>query len=148
MQDTDKLSPRSKNVDSRQEGNTSDTIESKFSRKHSNPEKEIAVIGDEDTCIGFSLAGIKHITAINENVEKVEILMEIKGYMKTPEIGFIIITQKIAELVRTELEKLKGEKELYPIFIELPDKHGEAPDRTDPIKLLIRRAIGMEVIKN
>ena len=39
------------------------------------------------------------------------------------------------------------DKALYPIIIELPDKTGELPGRIDPIKLLIRRAIGMEVVK-
>jgi vacuolar-type H+-ATPase subunit F/Vma7 len=40
------------------------------------------------------------------------------------------------------------EKPLYPIFIELPDKRGELPERVDPIKVLIRRAIGMEITKS
>ena len=57
------------------------------------------------------------------------------------------ITQQIAETIRPELERLKIEKTLYPIFIELPDKTGELEGRVDPIKLLIKRAIGMEVVK-
>ncbi len=71
----------------------------------------------------------------------------INEFINKPNIGFIIITQQIAERIREELEKLKLEKSLYPIFIELPDKTGELTDRVDPIRLLIRRAIGMEVVK-
>jgi vacuolar-type H+-ATPase subunit F/Vma7 len=113
-----------------------------------SPSKEIAVIGDEDTVIGFSLAGIKHISIIEEQAENQKIMDTIKEFINIPEIGFMIITQKIAEQIRDDLEKLKLEKTLYPIIIELPDKHGEVPDRVDPIRLLIRRAIGMEVIKS
>ncbi len=109
--------------------------------------KGIAVIGDEDTCIAFSLTGIKHITILENDSDKMEIMMAIKGYIKTPEIGFIIITQQIAESIRSDLEKLKQGKPLYPIILEIPDKKGEVPGRTDPISLLIRRAIGMEVMK-
>jgi V/A-type H+-transporting ATPase subunit F len=109
--------------------------------------KNIAVVGDEDTAIGFGLAGIKHKIVVEKGTEKTEIITLIKGLIKTPGIGFIIITQQIAETIRPELERLKIEKTLYPIFIELPDKTGELEGRVDPIRLLIKRAIGMEVVK-
>ncbi|WP_455392961.1 V-type ATP synthase subunit F [[Eubacterium] cellulosolvens] len=111
-------------------------------------EKQIAVIGDEDTVIGFGLTGIKYLTTINGDTEDKDILNSISEYLTTPGIGFIIITQSVAERIRAKFELLKHEKPLYPIFIELPDKHGELPDRIDPIKTLIRRAIGMEIVKD
>lgn len=122
------------------------TSESVMDRKSSN-DKKIAVIGDPDTVIGFGLTGIKYLTTIEPDTDKSEIILTIKGYIKNEEIGFIIISQSIAEMVRTEFERMKLDKHLYPIFIELPDKRGELPDRIDPIKSLIRRAIGMEIVK-
>ncbi len=110
-------------------------------------EKSIAVIGDEDTVIGFGLAGIKNAVTVTNDSDKVEVISSLKGLIKTPGLGFIIITEKIAENIRPELERLKAEKALYPIFIEIPDKGGELPERLDPIRGLIKRAIGMEVIK-
>jgi V/A-type H+-transporting ATPase subunit F len=113
----------------------------------SSNDKAIAVIGDEDTAIGFGLAGVKNYSVVNKDSDNAEIMKLINEFVNKPNIGFIIITQQIAERVREELEKLKLEKSLYPIFIELPDKTGELPGRVDPIRLLIRRAIGMEVVK-
>jgi V/A-type H+-transporting ATPase subunit F len=110
--------------------------------------KQIAVIGDEDTVIGFGLTGIKYLTAITPDSDNNEIILKIKGYIKNDEIGFVIITQSIAERIRPEFERLKQDKPLYPIFIELPDKRGELAERIDPIKILIRRAIGMEIVKS
>ena len=117
-------------------------------KKGKSPEKQIAVIGDEDTVIGFGLTGIKYLSLIPDDFADHEIKKAITNYILNPEIGFVIITQKIAERVREDFEKIKAEKALYPIFIELPDKTGELPERIDPIKVLIRRAIGMEIVKN
>ena len=111
------------------------------------PGKELAVIGDEDTIIGFGLTGIKHLVMIEDDFEDKEIFISIRELIETPNIGFIIITQRIAERIRSDFERLKVEKPLYPIIIELPDKRGELPDHEDPIKNLIKRAIGMEVVK-
>ncbi len=113
----------------------------------SSAEKEIAVIGDEDTVIGFGLVGVKYSVIIDESADNGMILASIKKLIETPKIGFVFITQRIAAQIRTEFEKLKKEKPLYPIFIELPDKHGELHEHVDPIKLLIKQAIGMELDK-
>jgi vacuolar-type H+-ATPase subunit F/Vma7 len=110
--------------------------------------KQIAIIGDEDTVIGFGLTGVKHLSPISTDDQDDEIIAIIKEYIQNSKIGFVLITQNVAERVRHTFELLKQAKALYPIFIELPDKHGELPDREDPIKTLIRRAIGMEISKN
>jgi V/A-type H+-transporting ATPase subunit F len=109
--------------------------------------KKIAVIGDEDTIIGFGLTGIKHLSIVAETADNKEILQFVKESIENPEIGFVLITEQVAERIRSEFERLKQDKPLYPIFIELPNKRGGVPDRVDPIKTLIRRAIGMEIVK-
>ena len=116
--------------------------------KGDDSNKQIAVIGDEDTAIGFGLTGIKYLTVIYENTDDKEIMDHIKKYIQNQRLGFVLINQGIAERIRHNFEQLKLTKPLYPIFIEIPDKHGELPDREDPIKSLIRRAIGMEITKN
>ena len=117
-------------------------------RKGDDNGKQIAAIGDEDTIIGFGLTGVKYLTTVSSDSDDKEILTSISEYIETPGIGFVIITQSLAERIRTDFERLKLDKPLYPIFIELPDKTGELADRIDPIKTLIRRAIGMEIVKN
>lgn len=97
--------------------------------------------------IGFGLIGIKHLATITDSSNEKEIISVMKEFIETPKIGFILITQSIAERIRPDFEKLKLEKPLYPIIIELPDKHGELTEREDPIRILIKRAIGMDVVK-
>lgn len=109
--------------------------------------KKIAVIGDEDTIIGFGLTGIKYLSIVTESVENKEIIQFVKESIENPDIGFVLITEQVAERIRSDFERLKQDKPLYPIFIELPNKRGSVPNRVDPIKTLIRRAIGMEIIK-
>jgi V/A-type H+-transporting ATPase subunit F len=109
--------------------------------------KKIAVIGDEDTIIGFGLTGIKLLSIVAETADNKKILQFVKESIENPEIGFVLITEQVAERIRSEFERLKQDKPLYPIFIELPNKRGGVPDRVDPIKTLIRRAIGMEIVK-
>ena len=109
--------------------------------------KDIAVIGDEDTIIGFGLTGIKYLSTVMKSTDEKEIKEMVKEFILNPEIGFIIISQTISERIREDFERIKLDKPLYPIFIELPDKRGELSDRIDPIRALIRRAIGMDVVK-
>ena len=109
--------------------------------------KKIAVIGDEDTVIGFGLTGIKYLSIVTESTDNKEIIQFVKESIENPEIGFVLVTEQVAERIRSDFERLKQDKPLYPIFIELPNKRGGVPNRVDPIKTLIRRAIGMEIVK-
>ena len=47
------------------------------------PDKDIAVIGDEDTTIGFGLTGIKNYSIIKNGTEKNEVMELIHYYYPT-----------------------------------------------------------------
>jgi V/A-type H+-transporting ATPase subunit F len=106
--------------------------------------KNIAVIGDKDTTLGFAMAGIKQLYSIETGQEAKK---AVESCLSNPDIGIVIITERLADNIREEIDKLKLDKTLYPIIIEIPDKKGEIPGRKDPISLLIKRAIGVEVTK-
>lgn len=102
---------------------------------------KIGVIGDFETVTGFRLAGIKDAYEVEELSEAVDLL---KGIVKNEEIGLIIITEKIADDIRDEIKEL-FEKRITPLLVEIPDKNGPIEKKRDPIKELIRRAVGVEV---
>ena len=81
--------------------------------------KQIAIIGDEDTVIGFGLTGVKYLSPISDSDSDDELIMVIKEYIQNNKIGFVLITQNVAERVRQVFEIIKQTKPLYPIFIEL-----------------------------
>ncbi len=107
--------------------------------------KNIAIIGDKDTTLGFAMAGIKHTFHVEPGAKDAKDAME--SCLSNPDIGIVIITERVADSIREDIDKLKLDKTLYPIIIEIPDKQGEIPGRKDPISVLIKRAIGVEVTK-
>lgn len=98
----------------------------------------ISVVGDYDTVMGFSFAGIKEKRVVNE--KNVKSAME--DLMKKDDIGLIIITERMAEIVRSDIEEWR--EKLYPIIVEIPDKMGTI-DRKDPIISLIKRTVGVDI---
>jgi len=67
--------------------------------------------------------------------------------MKRDDIGILIITVRIAETIRTHIEREKIFKPLYPIVVEIPDKKGLPEGADDPIRKLIKRTTGVEQLK-
>ena len=107
--------------------------------------KKVAVIGDKDTALGFAMAGVKDIFVLGPGEKGAQEVLE--RCIAEQKIGIVVITERIADGLREDIDRLKFDKELYPIIIEMPDKQGEIPGRKDPISLLIKRAIGVEVSK-
>lgn len=101
---------------------------------------KVAVLGDTDTVIGFSLAGIK----IKKVADKKNVKNKIEEFIKKGDIGLIIITESLAEEIRSEIDELR--KKLYPIIVEIPDKKGPM-ERKDPIISLIKRTVGVDILE-
>ncbi|WP_456471904.1 V-type ATP synthase subunit F [Methanocaldococcus sp.] len=94
---------------------------------------KIGVIGDRETAIGFRLAGLEDVYEVNN---KDEALDAIKKLSSNKDIAFIIITERLAEEIREDIKKINK------VIIEIPDKNGKI-EREDPIKELIRKAVGV-----
>ena len=105
-------------------------------------ESSVAVIGDIDTVTGFKLGGVKKGYDVKTDKDAEEALDELIDN----EISVIIITEKIADNIREHINKKIGSKAL-PMVIEIPDKFGSSDRDTDPIGELIKRVIGVEMVK-
>lgn len=102
----------------------------------------IAVIADPDTVTGFKLGGIKTgypVEDMNEAKTRLEELFK-------QDFSIIITTEKIGDELRETIGKLTRTSTL-PMIIEVPDKTGPSERATDPIGELIKRVIGVEMVK-
>jgi V/A-type H+/Na+-transporting ATPase subunit F len=103
---------------------------------------KIAVLADQDTVTGFMLGGIKEGHPVKNMEEAGEKLEEL---IKT-DFSIIITTEKIGDEFRTNIDKLTSERAL-PMIIEIPDKTGSIERESDPLRELIKRVIGVEMVK-
>lgn len=102
----------------------------------------IAVIADPDTVTGFRLGGIKEGYPVEDINEAENTLKEV--FKK--DVSIIITTEKIGDSLRETIDKLASSSAL-PMIIEIPDKTGPSERATDPMRELIKRVIGVEMVK-
>jgi V/A-type H+-transporting ATPase subunit F len=102
----------------------------------------IVVVGDRDMVNGFQLAGIKDTYEAEDPWRVKEILNEIKDM---PDVAIVIISRRIAYEIRDYINEWKKEKGIYPIILEIPDK--KEVEVEDPMRDLVRRAIGIDILK-
>ena len=97
------------------------------------------VIGDEDTVLGFRLAGVEGVIVRTPE----EVREELERAFQTPGIGVIILTERIAETVRAQVNQYLY-KSALPLVIEVPDWHGPMEGRKT-VKEMIRAAVGVQL---
>jgi V/A-type H+-transporting ATPase subunit F len=100
---------------------------------------EIVVIGDQNTVTGFRLAGVKRIYTPEDAQEN------LKKILSEETAGVLIMTEKFARENRRAVEEHQSSKKMTPIIVEVPDVSGPIKREVDPIRELIRRAIGADV---
>lgn len=93
---------------------------------------QVFVIGDHSTCLAFSLGGITTRTV----KERGEALTALEFAIDNQKIGLVLITEKIAALVRPEVDKI-----IYtmhrPLVVEIPDTSGSLSGRPSAGELMI-----------
>lgn len=96
----------------------------RFTRNENN--LLLSIIGDEETVTGFLLAGIgernensKNFFIINKE-DKNEIEDIFKNLIGRKDIGIILISQHIAEMIRETLDEYE---EIIPTVLEIPSKN-------------------------
>ncbi|AEH25239.1 V-type ATP synthase subunit F [Pyrococcus yayanosii] len=99
---------------------------------------KIVVIGDQDTALGFRLAGAHEVYAFDEAPLSIERARnKLKELIEREDVGIILITERLAEKVGVPDVK-------FPIILQIPDKFG--PVRGEEVlKEIVRRAIGVEI---
>lgn len=101
---------------------------------------KVVVVGDEDAVAGFKLAGVSdgRIAKTPDEAEKV-----LKELARDEGVAVLIVTEEVASMASHFI------RELYlrpkPVVVEIPSHRETAVKREDPIKELLRRAIGVEV---
>ena len=104
---------------------------------------KIAVVGDPDTVTGFRLGGVIDTYSI-ESGEPVDSVL--KKLAADEELGIIILTERLADANRSTIDEVtKAKKAITPIIVEIPDKSGPIVREVDPLKELIKSAIGVEM---
>jgi len=102
----------------------------------------VAVIGDIDTVTGFRLGGVKR-TEVVKSAEETTIAFD---KLLDEEVSIIIITQVLANEIREHINRKIGSNVL-PMIIEIPDKDGSSEGSSDQMADLIKRVIGVEMVK-
>lgn len=103
--------------------------------------ESIAVIGDEETCTGFRLAGVKMVFALS-GADAEKLLEEI---VESQSVGVVIINERIVPELDWRLRK-KMERIAKPVIIAVPDKGGPSA-QVESLKSMIAKALGFELLK-
>ncbi|MCD6116656.1 V-type ATP synthase subunit F [bacterium] len=97
------------------------------------------VIGDEETVIGFRLVGISG-TVVN-NRQDAE--AAIRKAREDENLGIILITERIADLVKDIVEELLFTT-AFPLILEIPDRNGPLKNRGS-VRDIVKHAVGLSV---
>ncbi|CDR97054.1 vacuolar ATP synthase subunit F, putative [Babesia bigemina] len=110
-------------------------------------EAKVYIIGDEDTVVGFLMAGIgskdglgrTNYKIITAKVGKQEIEQTFNEYKDRRDCGIIIINQHIAEQIRTAIDLHSGP---IPAIIEIPSKEQAYDPNKDSVTQKIKVLFG------
>jgi V/A-type H+-transporting ATPase subunit F len=97
------------------------------------------VIGDEHTVLGFGMAGVTG-RAVGNQEETEEALREAA---EEKDIGIIIITERLADLVRPQVDRLMF-TQAFPLIVEIPDREGRLEGKPG-LREMVNQAIGVRV---
>ena len=103
----------------------------------------VAIIGDIDTVSGFRLGGVKKAEVVNTSEEAIAAFDK---FLEQDDISIIIITQLMANEIRDHINRKIG-NDVLPMIIEIPDKDGSSEGSSDQMNDLIKRVIGVEMVK-
>lgn len=102
----------------------------------------ISVVADIDTVTGFKLGGIGKV----QSVENPEEAKKAINDLINQDISIIITTEKIGDELREFIDRVTKNRTL-PMIVEIPDKTGPIKRKADPIRELVKRAIGVDAVK-
>ena len=98
-----------------------------------------AVIGDEDTVLGFGIAGVAGHVAADAD----EAMRAFDAVRADKDVAIIIITEPVADMIRAVVDRYIF-TESFPLVVEIPDRHGRQPGRPG-IKDMVNGAIGIKL---
>ena len=97
------------------------------------------IIGDEDAVLGFGLVGVE-----GKAVQNTEQAQEaFSTVLKQSDIGIIIITERIADLIRPQVDRFIFTRN-FPLIVEIPDRRGPLAGKPG-IREMVNQAIGINL---
>jgi V/A-type H+-transporting ATPase subunit F len=100
---------------------------------------KILVIGNQAAVLGFSLVGVRG-QAVSTASEADQALDEA---LSTPDIGIVLVTEDVADLVAARMDQLKL-RSTVPLVVEIPGPEGVRADRPS-LNEMVLRAIGVRL---
>lgn len=100
---------------------------------------EYFVIGDEDTVLGLGMAGVSGRSVAKP--EEADIAFT--DAIGNRDIGIIIITESIADMIRPKVDQYIFTHS-FPLIVEIPDRTGRLPDKPG-IRELVNKTIGLKL---
>ena len=94
---------------------------------------ELAVIGRDDFCLGFGLAGVRNIHETESPSDA------IRNVMGDESIGVVVFDEALAGKL-DEFEKARLEASVRPVFVMLSLK-----EESEDLKRMIKKSIGVEL---
>lgn len=101
--------------------------------------KSFFISDNHDTGEGMRLAGIDGVILHNKD----EFLNTLKAKILDPEIGILILTEKVVDLAPDVVMEYKISTK-KPLIIEIPDRHGTTRG-SDVITSYIRDSVGIRI---
>lgn len=100
---------------------------------------DIVVCGDRHMVTGFRLAGIRRAYEIQEAKKRLSALLADSS------VGVIIMTERFAEEHHDIIEAHRSARRTAPVVVAVPDMSGPITGAADPIRALIKKAIGADL---
>ncbi len=97
------------------------------------------IIGDEDTVLGFELAGVSGKAVKTPS----EALASFNGALQNKEHGILIITENTADMIREVVDRYLFSAQ-FPLIVEIPGSRGRKEGRRD-LRTLVNEAIGIKL---
>lgn len=101
---------------------------------------KIYLISDNhDTKMGMRLCGIEGAVVHDRDTFRAEL----NNAVNNPEIGIVLVTEKLVSLAYEDVYNVKLNRSL-PLIVEIPDRHGAGRTK-DAISNYIGQAIGVKL---
>ena len=97
------------------------------------------IIGDEDAVLGFGLVGVEGKAV--QNAEQAQAAFS--TVLEQSDIGIIIITERIADLIRPQVDRFIFTRN-FPLIVEIPDRLGPLEGKPG-IREMVNQAIGIKL---
>lgn len=101
--------------------------------------KSFLISDNKDTMVAMRLSGISGVILH----EKEEIISQIIEVLNDKNIGILILTEAIFEIVQDEVMNIKL-KRTYPLIVEIPDRFGQRRE-ANYITRYINESVGVKL---